>query len=71
MISLLVLRKKEPDLERPFKVPLYPLSPYLALIIASVAFLAITVYNPTLALIYFAILLVAYMWFRMSYQEEN
>ncbi len=69
MISLLALRKKEPNLERPFKVPFYPLSPILALIIASIAFLAITVYNPMLALIYFGILLVAYIWFKMSYKE--
>jgi ethanolamine permease len=34
MISLLRLRKKEPQLERPFKVPMYPLFPIIALIIA-------------------------------------
>jgi ethanolamine permease len=70
MISLLALRKKEPDLERPFKVPFYPLSPYLALIIASIAFLAITVYNPVLAMIYFGILVVSYMWFKMSVNRK-
>lgn len=69
MIALLVLRKKEPDLERPFKVPFYPLSPVIALVIACVAFLAITVYNPALAFIYFAILLVAYIWFKLTYKE--
>ncbi len=66
MISLLVLRKKEPELERPFKVPLFPLSPILALVIASVALLAITVYNFQLAAIYFGILLLTYIWFKLS-----
>jgi ethanolamine permease len=63
MISLLVLRKKEPDLIRPFKVPLYPISPIVALIIASISIIAITIYNPWLALIYFGILLVSYLLF--------
>ena len=69
MVSLLVLRKKEPDLERPFKVPFYPFSPIIALLIASVAFVAITIYNPILAVIYFGLLLVAYAWFKVFYKQ--
>ncbi len=65
MISVIVLRRKEPELERPFKVPFYPLSPIIALIIAIVAFIATTIYNPILALIYFGIVGVSYLWFRM------
>lgn len=64
MVALLVLRKKEPDLERPFKVPFYPLSPIIALIIASVALLAVTIYNPILAIVYFSILFLAYLGFK-------
>ncbi len=71
MVALLVLRKKEPDLERPFKVPFYPLSPIIALLIACIAFVAITVYNPMLASIYFAILLIAYIWFKLTYKVGN
>lgn len=69
MISLLALRKNEPNLERPFRVPFYPFSPIVALVIASVALLAITVYNPTLAVIYVAILGVAYAWFKFFYKN--
>ncbi|MDH3652154.1 MAG: ethanolamine permease [Saprospiraceae bacterium] len=68
MISLLVLRKKEPDMERPFKVPLYPATPLTALVIASIAFIAITIYNPWLALIYFGLLTIAFLWFKMMYK---
>jgi len=68
MISLLVLRKKEPDLVRPFKVPLYPFSPIIALIIAGVSFVAITFYNPLLAGIYIGILLLSFGWFKLSYK---
>lgn len=69
MIALLALRKKEPNLERPFKVPLYPITPIIALIIASVAFVAMTVYNPMLALIYFGLLGIAYLWFKLTYKQ--
>jgi ethanolamine permease len=65
MVSLLVLRKKEPNLERPFKVPLYPFSPILALVIAGVALIAVTIYNPWLALIYFGILGISFVAFKL------
>lgn len=71
MVSLLVLRKKEPHLERPFKVPFYPLSPIVALIFASIAFIAITIYNPWLAIIYFAILGLTFLWFSFIYVDPN
>ncbi len=64
MVALLVLRRKEPLLERPFRVPFYPLTPWIALIIASVALLAMTFYNLKLAALYFTLLLLAYAWFK-------
>ncbi len=63
MITLFRLRKQEPDLERPFKVPFYPVFPTIALVIATIALVAITIYNLTLALIYFGILLLSYAGF--------
>ena len=63
MVSLFVLRRREPELERPFRVPLYPLFPAVALVIASVALVAVTVYNPTVALVYFGIMALAYGYF--------
>ena len=65
MISLFALRNKEPDMERPFKVPMYPIFPAVALIIASVCLVAISVYTPMLAGIYFGILLLSYLWFHL------
>jgi len=69
MISMLALRRKEPNLERPFKVPFYPFSPIIALIIAGVAFIAMTIYNLKLAAIYFGILAVSFLWFKLFYKE--
>ncbi len=71
MVAIIQLRRKEPELERPFKVPLYPLSPMIALVIASVSFVAVTVYNPMLALIYFGILAVTFLWFKYRQKIER
>lgn len=64
MISFLVLRKNEPELERPFKVPAYPAFPVIALGIAIVSFIAMTLYNRQLALVYFGLLLGCYVIFK-------
>jgi ethanolamine permease len=66
MIALLRLRKKEPDLHRPFKVPLYPVFPYTALIIASVSLAAMTIYNLKIAGIYCMVMLGCYAVFKLS-----
>ena len=56
MISLFVLRKREPDLERPFRAVAYPVFPALALVIAAVALVAMTVYNLEIAAIFAGLL---------------
>lgn len=63
MVTLLVLRRKEPALPRPFKVPFYPYFPLIALVIAGVALAAMITLNITLACVYFSILILAYIWF--------
>jgi ethanolamine permease len=63
MISLFVLRKKEPNLERPFKAPLYPWMPLIALLISFVAFITILFFYPWLSLIFFAGLAIVVILF--------
>jgi ethanolamine permease len=65
MITVLVLRKKEPDLPRPFRVPLYPYLPITALIVSSIALVAMTTLNWQIAVFYFAILAITYAGFRL------
>jgi ethanolamine permease len=65
MVALLRLRKKEPELNRPFKVPMYPLFPLTALLIALFSFTAMTVYNTRLALVFFLILGAGYLVFKL------
>ncbi len=64
-LSILRLRKTEPDMPRPFHVPFYPVLPLIALTIASVALVAMTYYNFQLAIIYFAVIAVAFVLYRL------
>ncbi len=64
MVSLLRLRKKEPQLPRPFVVPLYPVFPIVALVIASLSLIAVSVYNITLAILFLLILGFSFVIFK-------
>lgn len=59
MIALFALRKKEPQLERPFKAVFYPVFPAIALVIAVVSLVAMIVYNAKIAAIFFAMIAAA------------
>ncbi|MBE7171018.1 MAG: ethanolamine permease [Williamsia sp.] len=59
MISLFILRRKEPELVRPFRAPFYPFFPALALVLAVVCLAAMIYYNLILSCIFFAGLLIA------------
>ncbi len=65
MISLLQLRKKEPQMIRPFKVPMYPAFPVIALFIAIISFVAMTIFNLELAVIYFVLIGICYIAFKV------
>ena len=66
MVTCLALRRKEPGLERPFRVPFYPVFPLVALGIAVVCLVALVTLYVKLSVIYFSILLVSYIWFRYA-----
>jgi ethanolamine permease len=53
MISLFVLRKNEPGLERPFASPFYPYFPGIALLLSAVSLVAFIYYYWLLGLIFF------------------
>jgi ethanolamine permease len=62
LISFFVLRIREPELIRPFKAPLYPVSQSLALLIASGSFFAMFFFNRELGLLYLGLIAIAYAW---------
>ncbi len=70
MFSLFRLRRAQPNLERPFRVPLYPFVPALALVISIVALAAVTWFNPLLAGIYTLLLLLAWTWFKLFHEKS-
>ncbi|MNJ94095.1 putative amino acid permease YhdG [compost metagenome] len=71
MWSFFALRKKEPDLERPFKVPLYPLFPAIALIIAVVCLVSMIYYNPLTALLFFGLVILSYLYFLIFLDKDK
>ncbi len=71
MIAVLLLRRNEPDLYRPFHVPVYPFFPIVALLIAVVSMIAMITLNIKLALIFFAIISLAYIWFHFIVKRKK
>ncbi|TMX13349.1 ethanolamine permease [Aeromonas salmonicida subsp. achromogenes] len=69
MAALFKLRRSEPALERPFRAPLYPFAPALALGLAVLCLVAMVYYNGLLALIFGALMLAGYAYFRLTHDE--
>ncbi len=65
MVSLFILRKKEPALERPFISPFYPVFPAVALGISLICLFAIMWFNWLVSLVFFGILVVAVIIFML------
>ncbi len=65
MLSVIRLRSKEPGMPRPFRVPLYPFTPVAALILAIISLAALCYYNAFLASLYFGILLLFFLVFKL------
>lgn len=63
MASLFKLRRTEPLLERPYRVPFYPLFPAIALGLALLALAAMIYYNAVLFGIFLAIVALGYAYF--------
>lgn len=71
LVSLFVLRRISPEIERPFKTPLYPVTPALALIIAVFSLGALIFFNPYLTLIYLGILGAGSVYFRLMLRSRH
>ncbi|MCB1179281.1 MAG: amino acid permease, partial [Leptospiraceae bacterium] len=71
MVSVFVLRKKEPGLHRPFKAPLYPIFPAIALILSTFCLISVVVNNPTLSAVFFGVLLINFIIFKFTIGREN
>ncbi len=63
MAALFKLRVSDPALERPFRAPLYPLFPGIALALSAFFLVVMAWFNPGIALIFVAMFLPAYGYF--------
>ncbi len=66
MLSLFKLRKSEPNLERTFRAPGYPIIPGIALALALVCLVAMAYFNPTIGLIFLGFMAVGFVYFLLT-----
>ncbi|PWV61614.1 ethanolamine permease [Plasticicumulans acidivorans] len=71
MASLFKLRRSEPALARPFKAPLYPLFPGLALAIAVLCLLTMVYFNPQVASLFLGFMLLGYAYFWLTHKQRE
>src|SRR5882757_6633698 len=66
MLSLFRLRRREPNLERPFKAPLYPFFPCVALTMAAISLIAMVYYNKLIFILFIALFAVFWLFYRLT-----
>lgn len=71
MISLFILRKKEPALNRPFRSPFYPVFPAIALCLSCLCLVAIIYYNVMLSYVFFAGLALSVFIFMLTGKHKE
>jgi ethanolamine permease len=58
-------------MERPFKVPMYPIFPWVALMIATVSIITMTYYNQQLALVFAGLMLGSFIIYKLVYTKKQ
>lgn len=66
MLSLFKLRASEPNLERSFRAPGYPVVPGIALALAVVCLVAMVWFNFVIAVVFLALMGAAFIWFQFT-----
>jgi ethanolamine permease len=71
MLSLFALRKKEPNLDRPFTAIAYPVFPAIALVLAVICLVTMSYYNQLLTLIFFGLMAMAFLYYSLTRQHRD
>ncbi|MDP2071717.1 ethanolamine permease [Methylotenera sp.] len=71
MMSLFALRKKEPDLERPFAAVAYPLFPTIALVMALICLVTMIYFNQQITLVFFGLMALGYVYFSLTQHHRD
>jgi ethanolamine permease len=70
-VAVIRLRTTEPDLPRPYRAPLYPVTPVVAALLSIVCIVAMVWKYPTIALVYAGILVGAWLLFLLFVPKER
>lgn len=70
MLSLFALRRKEPQLSRPFPAIGYPLFPAIALVLAVVCLVTMVYYNQLLAMVFAGLMGLGYLYFLTTHAQR-
>jgi ethanolamine permease len=69
--AVLQLRRTAPDLPRPYRAPLYPYTPIIALVLSLVCVVAMAWYHPWLFLLYLGLLAASWLAFVVLVPSER
>ncbi|WP_027213797.1 ethanolamine permease [Burkholderia sp. WSM2232] len=71
MLSLFKLRRAEPDMERPFRAPLFPLFPGFALVAAVICLATMVYFNFLVAVVFAIFLALGYVYFLLTRHQRE
>ena len=71
LASLFKLRQNEPMLDRPYRVPSYPIFPAISLICGVVCLFAVVYFNPMLTVRFLVLMALAYLYFRVTRGQRD
>lgn len=66
MAAVLKLRRSEPNLERPFCTPFFPITPIFTIVMAVICLIAMICYNIEIAIFFTLVMAAGYLWFRAT-----
>ncbi|MBX9839631.1 MAG: ethanolamine permease [Silvanigrellaceae bacterium] len=70
ILSLFKLRVKEPNLERPFLTPFYPVFPIIALVLSIFCLFSLIYFNLLLSVIFLSLLILSGLYSFLFYKEK-
>jgi ethanolamine permease len=71
MLALFKLRRSEPDMERPFRAPVFPYFPAFALVAAVVSLATMIYFNLLVAFVFAIFLALGYVYFLLTGHQRE
>ncbi|PZR38530.1 MAG: ethanolamine permease, partial [Paraburkholderia fungorum] len=71
MLSLFKLRRSDPNMERPFRAPLFPFFPAFALVAAVICLATMVYFNFLVAIVFAIFLALGYVYFLLTRHQRE